>query len=79
MSQCKRLKQSAGSGQFCCNKIAAGITVLGWPLPIFCERLADGTQLEVDLRTEEGVSLCSSVLGWIFIFIYKLGYLERSN
>lgn len=50
MNQCKRLKQSDGAGQFCCNKIAADITVLGWLLPIFCERLADGTQLEVDLK-----------------------------
>lgn len=41
MNQCMRLKGSDGAGQFCCKKITAGINAAGWPLPVFCERLAD--------------------------------------
>lgn len=61
MNQYKRLKQSDGAGQFCCNKIAAGITVLGWHLPVFCEGLADGMQKLIS-KTEGGLCLCSD---WI--------------
>lgn len=75
MNQCKRLKWSDGSGWFCCNKIAAGNSLPGWPLPAFCERLADGAELETDLKNWRGSELVS---GWIFVLIFRIWYPERS-
>lgn len=74
MNQYMRLKQSDGAGQFCCNKIAAGITALGWPFSVFCEGLADGMQKLIS-KMEGGLSLWSN---WIFILIFRHDTLKEA-
>lgn len=60
MNQCKRLKGSDRARQFCCKKITAGMNAAGWPLPVFCERLADSTWLGDDLKNGGRESLCQA-------------------
>lgn len=69
MNQCKRLKGSDRARQFCCKKITAGMNAAGWPLPVFCERLADSTRLGADLKKWRKREF---VPGQISVFLLRL-------
>lgn len=69
MNQCKRLKGSDRARQFCCKKITASMNAAGWPLPVFCERLADSTRLGADLKKWRKREF---VPGQISVFLFRL-------